>query len=60
MRTLIKKVRTAVDQGDDAEATRLLPVALAKISRVASRGAIHRNTAARTISRLNRAVNKVG
>lgn len=60
MRTLIKKVRTAIDQRDGAEATRLLPGALAKISRVASRGAIHRNTAARTIARLSRAVNEVG
>ncbi len=59
MRTLIKKVRTAVATGDSAEATRLLPEAIAKIARVASRGALHRNTAARTIGRLTRAVNKV-
>ena len=59
MRTLVKQVRTAVDQGDSAEATKLLTTATAKIARVASRGAIHRNTAARTIGRLTRAVNKV-
>ncbi len=59
MRTIIKNVRAAVDQGDAAEASKLLPGAIAKIARVASRGAIHRNTAARTIGRLTRAVNKV-
>ena len=59
MRTLIKKVRAAIAQGDQAEASRLLPGTLAKIARVSSRGAIHRNTAARTIARLTRAVNKV-
>jgi small subunit ribosomal protein S20 len=59
MRTLIKKVRAAINQGDRAEATRLLPGAIAKISRVASRGALHRSAAARTIGRLTRAVNKV-
>ncbi len=58
MRTIIKKVRLAVAAGDSAEANRLLPEALTKIARVASRGALHRNTAARTISRLTRAVNK--
>lgn len=59
MRTLIKKVRAAVAQGDSAEATRLLPETIAKIARVSSRGALHRKTAARTISRISRAVNKV-
>ena len=59
MRSVIKKVRAAVDKGDSAEANELLPVAIAQVATVASRGAIHRNTAARTISRLNRAVNKV-
>jgi small subunit ribosomal protein S20 len=59
MRTVIKKVRAAVDNGEAAEAAQLLPGAIQQIARVASRGAIHRNTAARTISRLSRAVNKV-
>ena len=56
MRTAIKKVHTAVSKGDKAEASKLLPTAVSKINRVASRGAIHRNTAARTVSRLMRAV----
>ncbi len=59
MRTLIKRVRAAIKQGDGEEAARLLPGTVSKIARVASRGAIHRNTAARTIARLTRAVNKV-
>ncbi|MFH2006029.1 MAG: 30S ribosomal protein S20 [bacterium] len=56
MRTAIKKVRAAIAAGDKTEAIRLLPVAVSKINRVSSRGAIHRNTAARTVSRLSRAV----
>ena len=59
MRTAIKKVRTAIAAGDKAEAAKLLPEAISRINRVASRGAIHRNTAARSVSRLTRAVNKV-
>ena len=59
MRSVVKKVRAAVEKGEGAEAAKLLPEAIEQIARVASRGAIHRNTAARTISRLSRAVNKV-
>ncbi len=56
MRTAIKKVRKAIEDGDKGEATRLLNLAVTKIQRTASRGAIHRNKAARTVSRLMRAV----
>ena len=56
MRTAIKKVRAAIAQGDAGEADRLLRAAVARIHRTASKGAIHRNKAARTVSRLARAV----
>lgn len=59
MRTAIKKVRKAIKQGDRSEATRLLTQAVSRIQRTASRGAIHRNKAARTVSRLSRAVAKM-
>jgi small subunit ribosomal protein S20 len=58
MRTTVKKVRAAIAEGDTAEAAKLLPEAVSRIASVASHGAIHRNTAARTIARLTRAVNK--
>jgi small subunit ribosomal protein S20 len=59
MRTAIKKVRKAISQGDRSEASRLLQQAVSRIHRTASRGAIHRNKAARTVSRLSRAVAKM-
>lgn len=56
MRTAIRKLRKALDAGDKTEAAELLSAAVSKISRTASRGAIHCNKAARTVSRLTRAV----
>ena len=56
MRTAIKKVRKAITDGDKGEATRLLNLAVTHIQRTATHGAIHRNKAARTVSRLMRAV----
>jgi small subunit ribosomal protein S20 len=56
MRNQIKRVRQAVTDGDVDEAQVRLKVAVSTIHRVASKGVIHRNQAARKISRLNRAV----
>lgn len=56
MRTAIKQVRTAIAQGDASEAQRLLRAAVSHIASTASKNAIHRNKAARTISRLTKAV----
>lgn len=59
MRSAVKSVRKAVSAGDQAEARRLLPLAVAKVFRTASRGVIHQNAAARTVSRLTTAVNRM-
>ncbi len=56
MRTHIKRVRNALDGSDNDAAKAGLPVAVRAIDRAASKGVIHRNTAARYISRLTRAV----
>jgi small subunit ribosomal protein S20 len=58
MRTHVKKVRKALAGGDLEAAKTALPVAITAITRAVSKGVIHRNTAARYVSRLTRAVAK--
>jgi small subunit ribosomal protein S20 len=57
MRTYMKRVRRALEGGQVQEAKEALPQAITAIGRAASKGVVHRNTAARYISRLNRAMN---
>lgn len=59
MRTFIKKVRSAIDAGNAAEAQGALPEAARKIAKAASKGVIHKNQARRRISRLAKAINKL-
>jgi small subunit ribosomal protein S20 len=59
MRNRIKDVRAAVEAGKVADAQAALREAMSVIHRVASKGVIHRNQAARRISRLNAAVKKI-
>lgn len=56
MRTFMKRVRRALDGGDAEAATASLPAAVTAITKAASKGVIHRNTASRYVSRLTRAV----
>ena len=56
VRTYVKKVRAAVAGGNRDEAVRLLRNAASRLDRAVSKGTMHRKTAARTISRLSRAV----
>ena len=58
-RTFVKRVRAAVDSGNAEEARAALPAAVKALNVAASKGVIHRNQAARKISRLTRAVNGV-
>ena len=60
MRTAIKALRQAIDSGDARTARELLPQALRLVDSSAQKGAIHRNAAARTKSRLTLAVDKLG
>jgi small subunit ribosomal protein S20 len=56
MRTAIKKVRGAVEAGDAQQAEALLRDAVQVIDRTVTKNVVHRNTAARTKSRLVKAV----
>ena len=59
VKTYVKKVEAAVEAGNKAEAEEALKVAVAEISKATSKGIYHKNTAARKISRLTVAVNKI-
>ncbi len=56
LRTFVKRVRKALAAGDLEAAEAALPKALSAIGKAASKGAIHRNTAARYTSRITAAV----
>ena len=58
LRTYMKRVRNALAAGEVETAKEALPQALTAISKAASKGVIHRNTAARYTSRLTRAVHR--
>ncbi len=57
LRTAVKKVVAAVDAGDLDTAREQLPRASRALGKAKSKGIIHRNHAARKISRLTRHVN---
>lgn len=60
MRTAVKRVRTAIEEGDAQAAAEHLPAAVRLIQRAASKGVLHPNNAQRSVSRLVRAVQKLG
>lgn len=53
MRTLVKKVVTAIDSGDKEAAVGAYQNAVPVIDRLVNKGIIHKNKAARHKSRLN-------
>jgi small subunit ribosomal protein S20 len=59
LRTAVKKVRKALEAGDAATASTLMRETVTLVDRTAGHGIIHRNTAARTKSRLAKALAKV-
>ena len=56
MRSAVKNLRQTVAEGDREKARELLPDTLSLIDATAQRSVVHRNAAARTKSRLMRAV----
>lgn len=58
MKTQIKKVQAAIEEKKHDTIDELLKVAQSTIARTRRKGAIHKNTMARRISRLTKAVNK--
>ena len=59
VKTAVKKVETAILAGDKAAADEALKAAISEISKAASKGIYHKNTASRKISRMTKAVNKM-
>jgi small subunit ribosomal protein S20 len=53
VRTFLRKVETAIAGGDKEVATAALRAAQPELQRAAGKGVLHRNTAARKLSRLS-------
>jgi len=60
IRTFVKKVETAIASGDKTAAAEALKTAQPELQRGVGHGILHRNTAARKISRLNARVKAMG
>ena len=58
VKTAVKKVRVAVEANDAAAAAAAFENAKSVIDKAASKGVLHKNTAARKVARLAAAVNK--
>ncbi|MFO1255560.1 MAG: 30S ribosomal protein S20 [Sphingomonadaceae bacterium] len=56
IRTFVKKVESALDGGDKAVAAEALKAAQPELARGVARGVLHKNTAARKLSRLTKRV----
>jgi small subunit ribosomal protein S20 len=59
IKTAVKKVMTAVEATPTGDVTALFNDAQAKIARAKGKSLLHRNTAARKISRLAKRINKI-
>jgi small subunit ribosomal protein S20 len=60
VRTLVKKVRTALHSKDVAAATTALKAATVALDKAATKGAVHMKAASRTISRLSAQLHQLG
>ena len=56
IRTLVKKVESALEAGDKTTAQAALSAAQPELARGVARGVLHKNTASRKFSRLTKAV----
>ena len=59
VKTYVKKVYAAIESGDKAAASAALTEATSELAKATSKGVYHKNTSARKISRLTKAVNKM-
>lgn len=59
IKTVVKKVRSAVGANNDAAAKQALAVAIPALSKAAAKKLIHKNRASRLISRLTRHTNRL-
>ena len=56
IRTFVKKVESALESGDKAAASAALAQVQPELARGVAKGVLHRNTASRKFSRLNKRV----
>ena len=59
VKTYVKKVEAAVAAQDKVAAQDALKVAISEINKAGSKGVYHKNTCARKVSRLTKAVNGI-
>ncbi len=59
VRTLVKKVRTALDAKNRAEAEKALVDAIVALDKAATKGVVHAKAASRSVARLSSAVHKL-
>lgn len=59
VKTAVKKVEAAIEANDKAAASEALVKAVSVIDKATRKGIYHKNTAARKVSRLTLAVNKL-
>ncbi len=59
VKTMVKKVESAVAAGDKDLAKSNLLLAIAEIDKATSKGVYHKNTSSRKVSRLSKAVNSI-
>ena len=59
IRTLVKKVESAVAAGDKEGAAAALQVAQPEMARGVAKGVLHKNTVARKFARLTKSVNAI-
>jgi small subunit ribosomal protein S20 len=59
LRNQVKALRTLIAGGDHAKAVQALPATVSVLHKMAKKGVIHRSNAARRVSRLATAVNKL-
>jgi small subunit ribosomal protein S20 len=60
IKTMVKRVREAVQEKDEAKAKKALARVIPLIDKAASNGVLHRRNRSRKISRLTRLVNSMG
>jgi small subunit ribosomal protein S20 len=60
LKTQVKKLRAAIDEGNAEAAKKLLPATVGEIDKAAKKGVVHDNAAARYKSRLSRKVSALG
>jgi small subunit ribosomal protein S20 len=57
VRTFVKKVETAIESGDKAQAQSAFQLAQPELHRATTKGVLHKNTVARKLSRLATRIN---